>query len=43
MIGAKTLGEIMAELDNGVTAYKFSVANGIVMLSVDGVYGSLMR
>ncbi|MEK6923743.1 MAG: hypothetical protein AABW54_00710 [Candidatus Micrarchaeota archaeon] len=43
IIGGKTLGEIMTELDNSVTAYKFSVANGIVSMSVDGVYGSLQR
>ncbi len=44
MIGNKTLAQIMTELDNGTTPYKFSVAaNGAVMMSVDGIYGSLAR
>ena len=42
-IGNKTFGQIMNELGNSATAYKFSVANGKVVLSVDGIYGSLLR
>ncbi|MBI5036540.1 hypothetical protein HZC09_04305 [Candidatus Micrarchaeota archaeon] len=40
----KTLGEMVAELGNAKTAYKFSVSSdGRVALSVDGLMGSLMN
>ena len=40
----KTLGQIVAELENSSSAYKFSVtAAGQAKLSVDGLMGSLLR
>lgn len=42
-VGNKTFGQVMKELGSYGTAYKFSVANGKVLLSVDGIYGSLQR
>lgn len=42
-VGSKTFRQIMEELGGGATAYKFSAANGKVLLSVDGIYGSLAR
>ena len=43
MVGNKTLEQIMSEVGESTTAYKFTVLNGIVTLSVDGIYGSLNR